>query len=323
MKERATRKNIAGLFSVLPTPFAADGTLDESLFGRMLKALAPYRFRGLVLSGTNGEYFSTSRRDRIRIVELTAEFFGGQGPLLVANSTSLTLGDATELGRDLVRAGADALINIPTLGTQFPHLPYIEYWRRLAGGVGDVPLLMYTMASLNQLPATATIAATAAAVPTICGTKEGHNDLARWEQLQGSTDIVAIPADDFHWIEYYTKGCTSFMTPTASMLPAAAVQMHEQLLRRPRDQQWPGETCTAYQAAFIQLWKTLVSLPALADHHLVARVKATCKLAGYFDPGHVAPPIFDLPEPALRALEKEIRGILALAGARPGDGASS
>lgn len=317
MKEPITRKNIAGLFAVLPTPFTRAGALDEALYVRMIRELSGHAFKGLVLSGTNGEYFSSSRRDRIRAVELAAEIAGGKGPLLVANSTALTLGDATELGRELVRAGADVLINLPPLGTQLPHVPYIEYWRRFSEGLGEVPILIYTLASVNQLPGVPTIAAAAEAVPNICGTKEGHNDPARWAQLQASTDIAAIPADDFHWIEYYAKGCVSFMTPTAAILPDAAVRMHEQLLRRPMDRDWPGELCTKYQSLFIRLWQTLVSLPALADHHLVARVKGTCRLAGYFDPGHVAPPLFDLPEDKLRILEQEIGEILAQAGAKP------
>ena len=315
MKAPISRKNIAGLFAVLPTPFTPAGTLDERLCAGMIRELSRHALKGLILSGTNGEYFSTRRRDRIRIVEIATEILGGTGPLLVANSTALTLGDATELGRELVRAGADVLINLPPLGTQLPHLPYIEYWRRFSDGLGEVPILIYTLATVNQLPAVASIAAAAQAVPTICGTKEGHNDVARWAELQASTDIVAMPADDFHWIEYYAKGCVSFMTPTVALLPDAAVSLHEQLLRRPADAHWPTDACANYQALFTRLWQIVVNLPALADHHLVARVKGAFRLAGYFDPGHVAPPLFDLPADKLQALENEIGEILSQCGA--------
>ncbi len=307
MKKTVTRRNVAGLYAVLPTPFDASGALDRRLYADMIRALAGYDFKGLILCGTNGEYFSMLRRDRITAVEIAREILQGQGPMLVANSTCLALPDAISLGGDLVKSGADMLINIPPLGTQLPRRVYTEYWRRLAGGVGDVPLLIYTLASVNQLPPVSVMVETAAAVPTIVGTKEGHNDLARYRELQQSTDIVAIPADDFHWSEYYQSGCQSFMTPTASLLPGLAVQIHQHLLK--------GDYAAAapIQAAFVHLWNTIISLPAISDYHLVARVKAVCQLAGCFNPGHAAPPIIDVPASALPELARAIADVLALA----------
>lgn len=304
MKKPITRSNVAGLYAVLPTPFDAAGVLDRRLYADMIRSLAGYDFKGLILCGTNGEYFSMQRADRVAAVEITRDVLQGKGPLLVANSTCLALADAVSLGRDLVKAGADMLINIPPLGTQLPRRVYTEYWRRLAGGVGDVPLLIYTLASVNQLPPLSVMVETAAAVPTIVGTKEGHNDLARYCELQKQTDMVAIPADDFHWSEYYQNGCRAFMTPTASLLPGLAVQIHQHLLR--------GDYAAAapIQAAFVHLWNTIISLPALSDYHLVARVKGVCQLAGIFNPGHAAPPIIDLPPAVLPEFAKAIADVL-------------
>jgi dihydrodipicolinate synthase/N-acetylneuraminate lyase len=306
MKRNITRGNIAGLFAVLPTPFEATGALDRRLYADMIRSLSGYEFRGLILCGTNGEYFSMRRPDRVAAVEIAREVLGDKGPLLVANSTCLALPDAVSLGRDLVTAGADVLINIPPLGTQLPRRVYLEYWRRLAGGVGDVSLLIYTLASVNQLPPVSVMVETAAAVPTIVGTKEGHNDLARYIELQKQTDMVAIPADDFHWSEYYQNGCHAFMTPTAALLPGLAGQIHRHLLQ--------GDYAAAapIQAAFVHLWNTLISLPALSEYHLVARVKAVCQLAGIFYPGHAAPPIIDLPPAALPELARAIAEVLAM-----------
>ena len=151
------------------------------------------------------------------------------------------------------------------------------------------------------MPAVPAIIEAAARVPALCGTKEGHNDLNRWQALHAGTDLTVLPADDFNWIEYYRRGSKGFMTPTIAVYPEAALELHRLLENKSYTE------AERYESAFKQLWRAVIGHPELAEYHLVARFKAVCKAAGTFDPGHAGPPIFDLPVARLDL----IRSVLA------------
>lgn len=296
-----TRKTFKGLYAVLPTPFDRGGRLSPSLFSRMLETVARFDIDGVVLAGTNGEYFSLREREKLRMTEIAAQALEPTSINLVMNGTALSLREQIRLGRKLRDAGAQALMNLAPLSLMLTEGEYRDFWKRLADGVGDIGLVIYNLDNRSMPPSPEALLAVACEVPTVCGTKEGHRDMERWHHVHTNSDITAMPANDYQWMEYYKKGSCSFMTPSVGMCPPLACEIHEGYLSR----QW--KRTLPLQEVFMKLWdKCVADTTLLAGFGGIARYKAVCKALGWIDPGCCRPPLIDVPEDLQLRLNREI-----------------
>jgi dihydrodipicolinate synthase/N-acetylneuraminate lyase len=301
MRRFLTRQTFKGLYAVLPTPFDRGGRLSRSLFSRMLETVARFGIDGVVLAGTYGEYFSLREEEKLRMTEIAAQALEPTRIHLVVNGTALSLGEQIRLGRKLRDAGAQALMNLAPLSLTLTDAEYRNFWKRLADGVGDVGLVIYNLDNRSMPPSPQALLAVARAVPSVCGTKEGHRDIERWHYVHTNSDITAMPANDYQWMEYYKKGSCSFMTPSVGMSPPLACRIHKGYL----DRQW--KRTMPLQEVFVKLWdKCVADTTLLAGFGGIARYKAVCKALGWIDPGCCRPPLIDVPQDIQLRLNRDI-----------------
>ena len=112
MKPFLTRKTFKGLYAVLPTPFEESGSLSWSLFKKMINTMAEFEIDGVILAGTNGEYFSLEEKEKVRMTEIAAEILAPMKINLVVGGTASSLEGQIRLGIKLRKAGVHALINM-------------------------------------------------------------------------------------------------------------------------------------------------------------------------------------------------------------------
>lgn len=122
---------LAGIFQILHTPFADDGSIDWNSFERQIEFCVKAGVHGLVLPAMASEFFSLSDAERFEVVEFAAQHIAGRVPLVVAVQ-AITLPLALQFARHAVDHHADALMAMP------PYLrkaskPEVEtYYRELA-----------------------------------------------------------------------------------------------------------------------------------------------------------------------------------------------
>jgi len=133
------RKEVAGVWPVLATPFQPDGAPDEA----GLRAIARYAMEagvdGVVYPGVASEYESLTAHERTRLVDVVADAIGADGALVVGGSAP---DPATTLAvmHHAARVGASAvMIMAPKNRTRTPDI--VEFFTAVAAAA-DVPIML-------------------------------------------------------------------------------------------------------------------------------------------------------------------------------------
>lgn len=159
----------AGYWPAAPTPFRADGALDEPGLAALMELYASHGVHGVLVNGSTGEWFSQSEAERRRVAEVVVEAVAGRFPVVVG-VTAYTAAEASELARHAHAAGADGVLATPppyvhpsadeivafyrTVSEATP-LPFMVYnWPRgVAVDMAGLPGLMDRLADLPQVAA--------------------------------------------------------------------------------------------------------------------------------------------------------------------------
>jgi len=302
MKKFLTRKTFKGLYAVLPTPFDKCGSLSWNLFRKMMNTMAEFEIDGVILAGTNGEYFSLEEKEKVRMTEIAAEILAPMKINLVVGGTALSLQGQIRLGRKLRKAGAQALINMVPIAPILSDEEYCDFWKRLADKVGDIGLVIYILESMGNMPNVESLVKLAENVPGICGTKEGHRNFKRWQFLHENTNITPMPANDYDWMKYYKKGCVSMMTPSVGMCPHLSGLIHTGFL----DHKW--KVTEPLLKDMTAMWDFIISDLMLTGYGGIARFKALCRALGWIDPGFSRPPLINVSEDIQMKMNQKITG---------------
>lgn len=106
-----------GVYAIPPTPFAADGAVDEDSLHRLVDFCLGAGAHGLVATVNASEAIALTDAERLRVSTLVVERVAGRVPVIVGVSGVSTA--ASELfARDAAAVGADAVMAMP---------PYVKH----------------------------------------------------------------------------------------------------------------------------------------------------------------------------------------------------
>lgn len=132
-------KNAAGVYAILATPFADDGTIDFPGIDRLIDFELTAGVHGLTILGILGEAHKLSEDERNRIVEAIVRRVDSRIPVVVGTSAPAT-DLAIRYSRQAQDLGADALMVAPP--TNLRNLDAVrEYYRRVHDAT-TVPLVV-------------------------------------------------------------------------------------------------------------------------------------------------------------------------------------
>src|ERR1700751_3324665 len=95
-----------GTGTALVTPFRKDGSLDEPTLRSLVKRQIDAGINFLVPCGTTGESPTLTRKEHLRVVEITVEESNGKVPV-VAGAGGYNTAEVTELAKEVAAVGAD------------------------------------------------------------------------------------------------------------------------------------------------------------------------------------------------------------------------
>ena len=101
-----------GYWIATTTPFKIDGSLDEAALRQGMRSYPGMGITGVLVNGTNGEWFSQTDTERRRVAEIAVEELRGKIPMVIG-CTSFTAVHAGELARHAEMIGADGVLSTP------------------------------------------------------------------------------------------------------------------------------------------------------------------------------------------------------------------
>lgn len=220
------RAALAGISGVPVTPYATDGAVDAALLATLIARLANEGIHNLIAAGNTGEFFALSM-DEVRLVHRTT-IAAAAGRSLVTAAVGRSLGDALDLQRDAIAAGADAIMGHQPTDPFAAPLAQVEYFLRLADA-STVPFVAYVRSDRLGLSEFERLAAHG----NIAGIKFATTNLMLLGQVIRATrdlPVVWVCGLAEGWaLPFYAMGARGFTSGLVNVFPGLSLSIHAAL----------------------------------------------------------------------------------------------
>ena len=214
-----------GCGTALVTPFQQDFSLDEAALRKLVQRQLNVGVDFLVPCGTTGENPTLTRREHLRVVEITLEESAGQIPVL-AGAGGYNTHEVAELARELESLGASGLLSVtpyynkPTQEGLYQHYCEIARSTRL-------PIVLYNVpgrCGTNLEPSTVK---RLAAIENIVGIKEASGNISQMSALANAVpnEFTILSGDDAITLPLFALGGRGVISVTANEIPAEMTQL--------------------------------------------------------------------------------------------------
>lgn len=223
--------SLSGILTALATPFAPDGTIDESLLRRLIDRSVDGGVDGVVACGSTGEFAAMTGKERRRLVESVIEYTAGRVPV-VAQTGAVSTREAVALSRHAEGAGADVLMVVAPYYEPLTMDETLHYLRTVADSV-QIPVMLYNLPDATGVALDPdTVAALARKHTNIRYIKDTSGDMSQAGKLiRHHGDVISTFIGwDALLLDALCEGAAGIMAGTANVMPAELVAVHRALL---------------------------------------------------------------------------------------------
>jgi 4-hydroxy-tetrahydrodipicolinate synthase len=280
-----------GSFTVMVTPFQADGSLDEATLRKFVDWQIEQGTQGLIPLGSTGEFLSQTREERRRVATIVVEQARKRLPVIVGTAAEWTE-EAVAFSRDAQEAGADGVMIVPPYySSPTPDELFVHY--RKIGQALSIPIMVYNNPFTSNVDLDAALVARLCEIDNVRYIKESSGDPHRTTRiLDACGDRITVFAGYHPW-EGFRIGAKGYVSVFANIAPAMSRALYEETVNSPD-----------IQRGFALYRKVLPLMDAIAGDLYVGATKAAMGMVG-MPVGHPRPPRLPLPEeklPNLRAV---------------------
>ncbi|WP_030599509.1 dihydrodipicolinate synthase family protein [Streptomyces fulvoviolaceus] len=133
--------NWRGYIPAAPTPFTADGAIDEDTLVALMDHYVAAGVHGVMLNGSAGEWWTESDEERRRVAKVAIEAVAGRIPVIIG-CTSFTAAAAIDLAQDAQASGADGVMFTPPPYAHPTQEEILNHYRLIDAEV-ELPILAY------------------------------------------------------------------------------------------------------------------------------------------------------------------------------------
>ena len=222
------KKDWAGVFPAITTPFQADLAVDSEALERLVEMLIQSGCRGIVALGSLGEAPALAKDEKIEILKRVKRTLKSRAPL-IAGISALSTAEAETLARAAHAAGADGLMVLPPYVYRGDwretetHLSAVFRATPLACMLYNNPIAYGTDVTPEQMMLLRTQHENFHAV------KESSGDIRRitsLRQLAGDKLAIFVGMDDVV-VESVAAGAKGWIAGLVNALPAESVRLFE------------------------------------------------------------------------------------------------
>ena len=209
-----------GCGTALVTPFRHDKSVDEAALRRLVRRQVEAGIHFLVPCGTTGENPTLSRREQLRVVEITLEEARGKAPVL-AGAGGYNTEEVIELSREIEILGADGLLSVtPYYNKPTPEGLY-QHFKAIAGAT-RLPVVVYNVpgrTGTNVDPATLGRLST---IENIVGVKEASGNIGQMASLFSVVpeSFAVLSGDDAITLPLMALGGRGVISVASNEIPA-------------------------------------------------------------------------------------------------------
>ena len=243
-----------GVGTALITPFAADGSLDETAISLLARRQVAAGVHVLVPCGTTGETPTLSMDERRRVIELVVAEANGRA-LVLAGAGGYDTKEVIHMAAMVKAAGADGILSVtPYYNKPTPEGLY-QHYKAIAEST-DLPIIVYNVpgrTGCNIDPATLV---RLAGIPNIIGVKEASGNISQMADICHAVpdDFIVMSGDDAITLPLMALGGHGVISVASNEVPAEMVQMVEAFERGAiaDAQHWHNKLLPIMQINFVE-----------------------------------------------------------------------
>jgi 4-hydroxy-tetrahydrodipicolinate synthase len=220
-----------GCGTALVTPFQPDFSLDEAA----LRKLVQRQIRGgvdfLVPCGTTGENPTLTRREHLRVAEITLQEAAGKIPIL-AGAGGYNTQEVIELASELESLGVNGLLSVTPYYNKPTQEGLYQHYRAIARST-RLPIVLYNVpgrCGTNLEPSTVK---RLAEIDNIVGIKEASGNISQMAALANAVpdDFAILSGDDAIALPLFALGGRGVISVASNEIPAKIAQLCRHGLR--------------------------------------------------------------------------------------------
>jgi len=227
-------KKFRGTYTVLITPFSADGkSVDLKALADLVDWQIEQGIHGLIPLGSTGEFLSLTDEEVEAVAETAIKAARGRVPVLIGTGAEMTE-ESIRLSKRAEKLGADGVMIIPPFYCTPTEDELFEHYRRIGEAIG-IPIMIYNN------PATANVDMRPEIVKRLCGIdnvryiKESTLEVTRVRDIidlcgNRMTVFAGILGYESFWL-----GAEGWVAVCSNLLPKESARLFE-LVADARDQ---------------------------------------------------------------------------------------
>ncbi|HEV8557206.1 MAG TPA: dihydrodipicolinate synthase family protein [Actinophytocola sp.] len=221
-------EKLAGVVAITVTPFAEDGTVDETAYAKLVDRLVGGGIPVITPNGNTSEFYALSTSETERAVDVTIQAAGSRVAVLCGVGHDVTT--ATAAARYARRAGADGIMVHQPVHPYLSLDGWVDYHRAIADAVPELGVVLYIR---NPRITGAQLAALGLACPNVVGVKYAVPDPVRFASVARDAGL-----ERFTWVAglaelsapgYFAVGAAGFTSGLANVSPELSQRMHTSL----------------------------------------------------------------------------------------------
>ncbi|WP_026326847.1 4-hydroxy-tetrahydrodipicolinate synthase [Paenibacillus ginsengihumi] len=218
-----------GILPALVTPFKDDESLDENALRQLVRRAVESGVHGLFCLGTNGEFFSLTTAEKLRITEIVVEEANGRVPVY-AGAGGIGTNETKALIRDMAALGVDAVSVITPYFLSFTQQELRDHYLRLADSTA-LPIVLYNIPARTGNALAAKTVAELSKVPNIVGIKDSSGSFDNILQYIAVTEhddrFSVLAGTDSLILPTLMSGGKGAISATANVFPKQVAAIYE------------------------------------------------------------------------------------------------
>jgi 4-hydroxy-tetrahydrodipicolinate synthase len=286
-----------GCGTALITPFSADGSIDEGALRRLVKRQIDAGINFLVPCGTTGESPTLTRREHLRVVEITLEEARSKVPVL-GGAGGYNTAEVIELAGELRHLGVDGILSVTPYYNKPSQEGLYQHFKAIATAV-PVPMVVYSVqgrTAVNVEPATLK---RLAEIDSIVGVKEASGNIGQMASVvhQVPESFNVLSCDDAITIPLVALGGRGIISVVSNEIPGEMTKLTQLAMAgdfagaRAMQRQWlplmdvnfvesnpiPVKAAMAMMGLCEAVWRLPMTPPSAQSH---AKIEAVLRAVG-------------------------------------------
>src|SRR5580692_5406409 len=286
-----------GCGTALITPFSSDGAVDESALRRLVKRQIEAGINFLVPCGTTGESPTLTRREHVRVVEITVEEAKGKVPVL-GGAGGYNTAEVIELAGELRHVGVDGILSVTPYYNKPTQEGLYQHFKAIATAV-PLPMVVYSVQGRTGVNVEPGTLKRLAEIDNIVGVKEASGNISQMASVvhQVPESFNVLSGDDSITIPLVALGGRGIISVVSNEIPGEMTRLTQLAMEgnfagaRAVQRQWlplmevnfvesnpiPVKAAMAMMGLCEAVWRLPMTPPSAQNH---AKIEGVLKSAG-------------------------------------------